>query len=328
MPITDKIAPIVHRVVVLGLDRLIPFDLATPFQVFGDARGADNEQLYDVVLAGRRRGALPTSGGFSIVAPHGLSRLEQADTIVVVGSEPAGVGVDDRIRRVLRQAHRRGSRLLSICTGAFVLAECGILDGRRATTHWRYSELFSKRYPRVDLDPAVLFVHDDDNLLTSAGAAAGIDLCLYVIFLDHGAGVANRAARSTVSAPHRSGGQAQFIERPLAAEQPRSLEATRRWALEHLAEPLGLDRLARQAAISRRTLVRRFADEMGTTPLQWLIEQRIFLARQLLEQTDLPIDHVARHSGFGSAPTLRLHFRRTLGTSPKAYRDSFGGDRA
>jgi transcriptional regulator GlxA family with amidase domain len=314
-----------HRVVVLALHGVIPFHLAIPFQVFCNARGADGQPLYDVVVAGRRRGELATSGGFSIVVPHGLARLEQADTIVVVGSEPPGAGVDDRVHRALRGAARRRVRMLSICTGAFVLAECGLLDGRRATTHWRYCELLSERYRRVAVDPAVLFV-DDDELLTSAGAACGIDLCLYVVSLDHGAQIANRAARTTVSTPHRSGGQAQFIERPLVSVEPHSLEATRQWALQHLGEPLSLDDLARQAAVSRRTLVRRFAAEMGTTPLQWLNEQRMWVARQLLEQTDLPIDHVAQHSGFGSTPTLRFHFRRTLGTSPKAYRDSFRGE--
>lgn len=322
MPIGANIGP-VHRVVVLGLERVIPFDLAIPFQVFGDARGPDGRPLYDVVLAGRRRETLVTSAGFSIVVSKGLSRLARADTVVTVGSEPAGAGVDDDVRAALRKALHRGTRILSVCTGAFVLAEAGLLDGRRATTHWRHSALFRERYPRVELDAAVLYTHDG-QVLTSAGAAAGIDLCLHVVSLDYGAEVANSVARSTVSAPHRSGGQAQFIEAPLPAGTARRLDATRDWALRHLDEAISLDDLARHAAISRRTLVRRFASETGTTPLQWLIEQRLLLARRLLEQTDLSIEDVVWRCGFGSPATLRLHFRRSLGTNPHAYRDAFG----
>ena len=312
-----------HRVAVLGLERVIPFDMAIPFQVFGDARGADEQPLYEVVLAGRRRGMLATSAGFSIVMPNGLSHLAHADTIVTVGSEPAGTGVDGEVCAALRQALRRGARILSICTGAFVLAEAKLLDGRRATTHWRHCEVFRTRYPRDDLDAAVLYTHDG-QLLTSAGAAAGIDLCLHVVSLDYGAAVANSVARSTVSAPHRSGGQAQFMDAPIPSGTARSLGPTREWARLHLDEAIGLGDLARHAAMSRRTLVRRFTSEAGTTPLKWLIDQRLLLARQLLEQTDLDLGEIVRRCGFGSPATLRLHFRRTLGTSPSAYRDAFG----
>jgi transcriptional regulator GlxA family with amidase domain len=311
-----------HRVAVLGLEGVIPFDLAIPFQIFGDARGADERPLYEVVLAGRRRGTLATSADFSIVIRNGLSRLARADTIVTVGSEPAGTGVDGEVCAALRKALRRGARILSICTGAFVLAEAQLLDGRRATTHWRHCELFRTRYPRVDLDASVLYTHDG-QLLTSAGAAAGIDLCLHVVSLDHGAAVANSVARSTVSPPHRSGGQAQFIEAPIPGTA-HSLESTRDWARAHLDRAISLDDLARHAAVSRRTLVRRFTSEAGTTPLQWLIEQRLMLARQLLEQTDLPLEDIVRRCGFGSPSSLRLHFRRALGTSPNAYREAFG----
>lgn len=312
-----------QQVVVLGLDRVIPFDLAIPFQVFGDARGTGGEPLYEVVLAGRRRGMLATSAGFSIVMPNGLSRLARAATIVTVGSEPAGAGVDDEVCQALRKAMRRGARILSICTGAFVLAEAGLLDGRRATTHWRLREQFHERYPRVELDTAVLY-QDDGQLLTSAGAAAGIDLCLYVVSLDHGADVANSVARSTVSAPHRSGGQAQFIEAPLPKGPGRGLESTRDWARQHLDEAISVDHLARQADVSRRTLVRRFTSETGMTPLQWVLDKRLMLARRLLEQTDLSVDQIVQRCGFGSPATLRLHFRRSLGTSPIAYRGAFG----
>jgi transcriptional regulator GlxA family with amidase domain len=311
-----------HTVVVLALQGAIPFDLAIPFQVFGDAATAIGEPLYQVSLAARRRGPLTTSEGFSIIVPRGLSALAPADTIVVIGSEPPGAGTDDDVLSALRRAKRRGVRLLSICTGAFVLAEAGLLDGRKATTHWRYCEDFGRRYPRVSLDRAVLFV-EEGELMTSAGAAAGIDLCLHVVARDYGADVANRAARRTVSAPHRSGGQAQFIETPLPTVPERGLDACRQWALEHLAERITLSRLARQAVMSPRTFLRHFKAETGTTPQQWLIEQRVSLARRLLEQTDLPIDEVARRSGFGSAQTLRLHFRKVLKLSPTVYRGGF-----
>jgi len=312
-----------HQVVVLALERVIAFDMAIPFQVFGDARSPEDRPLYATVLAGRRRGNLTTSAGFSVVVPQGLARLSSADTIVTVGSEPAGSGVDDEVCRALRHAYARGARILSICTGAFVLAESRLLDGRRATTHWRHRESFRERFPRVELDSAVLYTHDD-RLLTSAGAAAGIDLCLYVVALDHGAEVANAVARSTVSAPHRRGGQAQYIESPLAGLSEGGLESTREWARQHLGELVTIDELARQAAVSRRTLMRRWMSETGSTPLQWLIEQRLSLARRLLEQTDLTINDIVQRCGFGSAATLRLHFRRAVGTSPHAYRDAFG----
>jgi transcriptional regulator GlxA family with amidase domain len=316
-----------HRVAVLGLEGVIPFDLGIPFQVFGDARDADERPLYDVSFAARRRGLVRTSAGFSIAAPFGLSRLDWAQTVVVVGSDPPQAGVDRQVRAALRSAQRRGARLASICTGAFVLAECGLLDDRRATTHWRYCDDFHERYPQVKLDPAVLFI-EEGELLTSAGAAAGIDLCLHVVSVDYGLEVANRVARRTVSAPHRSGGQAQFIETPMPSPRLQSLESTRGWALEHLHEPISLDDLARRAAVSVRTLVRHFRSETGTTPLQWLTEQRLLLARRLLEQTDLPVEVVARRSGFGSGQTLRLRFRQALGTTPRDYREAFGAARA
>ncbi len=314
----------VHRIAVLALDRVIPFDMAIPFQVFGDARGANDEPLYEVALAGRRNGLVTTCAGFAISVPHGLAALARADSIVVVGSEPAGTGVDLAVRAALRRATERGARILSICTGAFVLAEAGLIDGRRATTHWRQRDRFRRRYPRVNLDAAVLYTHDGP-FLTSAGAAAGIDLCLHVIALDHGVDVANAVARATVSPPHRSGGQAQFFEEPLPRTGAAGLEATRNWARQHLNEAIRLEDLARRAAVSRRTLVRRFASETGTTPLRWLIEERLRLARLLLERTGLSVDAIAQQSGFGSAATLRLHFRRILATSPTAYRTAFGG---
>jgi AraC family transcriptional activator FtrA len=223
----------------------------------------------------------------------------------------------------LRAAHRRGARIMSVCTGAFVLAAAGLLDGRPATTHWMYTEELAARFPEVRVDPRVLYV-DDGDVLTSAGTAAGIDLCLHVVRLDHGAEVANAVARRMVVPPHRDGGQAQYVESPLASgpgDDP--LGGTLGWALEHLDEPLSVADLARRAAISPRSFARHFLRVTGTTPHQWLLSQRLLLAERLLESSDLSVERVASRSGFGSAAALRAHFQRARATSPSAYRRLF-----
>jgi AraC family transcriptional regulator, transcriptional activator FtrA len=212
----------------------------------------------------------------------------------------------------------------SICTGAFVLAQAGLLDGRRATTHWAYAERLAERYPAVTVNPGVLYV-DEGDVLTSAGVAAGIDLCLHLVRRDHGAEVANAVARRIVVAPHRDGGQAQFVEAPLPVGEGRGLEATRAWAARRLREPLTVAAMARHAACSERTFARRFRAETGTTPLQWLLGQRVLHARRLLEATDLPVEDVADAAGFGTAASLRSHFRRATATTPLAYRRTFRG---
>ena len=312
-----------HRVVVLALPGVIPFDMAIPFQVFGDAYGTHGEPLYEVMLAGSHRGSLPTSAGFSVVVDRGISALEGAQTIVVVGSEPALTAIDETVRVALLGAMKRGVRLMSICTGAYVLAETGLLEGRRASTHWKHGERFRSRYPGVELDTRALYT-DDGQLLTSAGAAAGIDLCLHVVARDYGVAAANAVARSTVSAPYRRGGQAQYIEVAGLSPTANGLETTRQWARNRLDSPISLEDLARHAAVSRRTLVRKFLAETGTSPLKWLTEQRVLLARDLLEQRVHPLEDVARRAGFGSQAAMRLHFRRSLATSPSAYREEFG----
>jgi transcriptional regulator GlxA family with amidase domain len=224
----------------------------------------------------------------------------------------------------LRQAAERGARVLSICTGAFALAHAGLLDGRRATTHWAFAAELSRRFPAVEVDPAVLYV-DEGAVMTSAGLSAGIDLCLHAIREDCGAAVGERVARQMVAAPHREGGQAQFIERPrLVRDAPTgSLEETRRWAAARLEQPLDVAAMASHASVSPRTFARRFREETGTTPLQWLLSQRVHEARRLLEETELPVDAVAWRSGFGTAASLREHFRRFTATTPTAYRRSF-----
>jgi transcriptional regulator GlxA family with amidase domain len=317
--------PRAHRVVALALQDVVLLDLAAPAHLFGHC-GAPH---YSFTLAGLRRGPVRSSTGIDVMAAAGIRALQDADTIVVPGigpdADPTGFA---EAARAVAAAHAAGARVMSICTGAFVLAESGVLDGRRATTHWDSTERLARRYPRVSVDPSVLYV-DEGDVLTSAGVAAGLDLCLHVIRRDHGAELAAHIARRTVVAPHRDGGQAQFVTRPIAAEAPgaggASLESTRSWALERLDQPLDVATLARRACMSPRSFARRFRQETGTTPAQWVLDQRTRVAQSLLETTNLPIEHVAVRTGFGSATTLRTHFGRRLATTPTAYRRAFRG---
>jgi transcriptional regulator GlxA family with amidase domain len=235
----------------------------------------------------------------------------------------------DALLDALRAAYDRGARLMSFCSGAFALAHAGLLDGRRATTHWMYAEKLAAQFPLVDVDAAVLYV-DAGRILTSAGTAAGIDLCLHLVRLDHGAEVANAVARRMVVPPHRDGGQAQFVEAPMAAQIDGDdpFTATLDWAVEHLDQPLSVELLAQRAAMSPRTFARRFRASSGATPHQWLLKQRVVLAMRLLETTDQPVERIASRCGFGSAAVLRTHFQRHVGTSPAGYRRTFCGDRA
>jgi transcriptional regulator GlxA family with amidase domain len=308
-----------HHVTVLALPDVVAFDLSTPAQVFGNEPGR-----YVFSACGVRPGRVPTTTGFAIDVPHGLEALAQADTVLVPGLRPAQWPPPPAVLDALRAAHARGARVASICTGAFVLAHAGLLDGRRATTHWAHAEQLAERYPAVTVDPGVLYV-DEGDVLTSAGVAAGIDLCLHLVRRDHGAEVANAAARRIVVAPHRDGGQAQFVEAPLPPAGERGLAPTRAWAAQRLREPLTVAAMARHAACSERTFARRFRAETGTTPLQWLLRQRVLHARRLLEGTDMPVEDVAGHAGFGTAASLRSHFRRATATTPVAYRRSFRG---
>jgi AraC family transcriptional activator FtrA len=303
-------------VVTLALDRVVAFDMATPAQVF---RGP-----YAFALAAAAPGPVATSTGFAVVADHGLEALGRADTVIVPGYDGVDRPPPPAVLDALRAAHARGARTVSICTGAFALAHAGLLDGRRATTHWKWAGLLAEAFPAIDVDPGVLYV-DEGDVLTSAGVAAGIDLCLHLVRCDHGAEVAARVARRIVVAPHRDGGQAQFVDRPLPAAAGDGLEATRRWALERLERPLGVGALARHACMSPRTFARRFRAETGTTPLQWLLHERVLEARRLLEASDLPVEDVATRCGFGSAASLREHFGRATATTPTAYRRSFRG---
>jgi AraC family transcriptional activator FtrA len=314
--------PAPHRVVALALPGTVLLDLAAPAHVFGALGG----RRYEFVLCSLDARPVATTSGFPIQAQRGLQALEQGDTIVVPGYERIEDPPPARVLRALRDAHARGARVMSICVGAFALAHAGLLDGRRVTTHWRHAALLAERFPAVEVDPDVLYV-DAGPVLTSAGVAAGLDLCLHVLRRDHGAEVAARVARRMVLAPHRDGGQAQFIERPLApAPDPfggASLEPTRAWTLERLHEPLDVAAMARHACVSPRTFARRFRAETGTTPLQWLLRQRVLAARRLLEATDEPVETIALRCGFGGAPSLREHFARATATTPTAYRRAF-----
>ena len=307
-----------HRVVALVFPGVVAFDLATPAQVFGHRV---ERRRYAFSVASPTPGPLPTATGFDVVAARGLEALEDADTVIVPGHADVAREWPEEALAALRAFE---GRVVSICTGAFVLAAAGLLDGLRATTHWYDAPRLAAMYPAVDVDPDVLYV-DEGRILTSAGVAAGIDLCLYLTRLDHGAEVANAVARRIVVAPHRSGGQAQFVDRPLPSAAAEGLEATRAWALERLAAPLTVADLARHAVMSERSFLRRFRAETGTTPMRWLIEQRVAHARRLLEATDLPVEGVAAESGFGTAAGLREHFGRAVQTTPTAYRRAFRG---
>jgi len=313
-----------HRVVVLLLPPVVGFDATIPPQLLGSAADEADRGLYDVTTAGLSREPVPTRSGYAMVPAAGPEALAEAETVVVPGTgfAPAWSGVlDPALRAALAQV-RPGTRTVSICTGAFVLASAGLLDGRPATTHWRYAENFRRLYPRVLLDEDRLFV-DDGDVLTSAGLAAGIDLCLHLIRRDHGAAVANQAARRNVVPAWRDGGQAQFIERPVPVAGSSGTGQARAWALAHLDRPLDVAALAAQARMSVRTFNRRFREETGHSPGAWLTEQRVEHARSLLETTDLPVDAVAQRAGLGTGATLRQRLRERVGVSPSAYRRAF-----
>jgi transcriptional regulator GlxA family with amidase domain len=308
-----------HRVVALALPNVVAFDLSVPAQVFGRYEGP-----YAFEACAQRPGRVATTTAFSVHVERGLEALADADTVVVPGFDPPAWELPQPVLAALRAAHERGARVGSICTGAFALAAAGLLDGRRATTHWAYAQRLARMFPEVEVDPGVLYV-DEGDIVTSAGVAAGIDLCLHLVRRDAGAEAANAIARQIVVAPHRDGGQAQFVDAPLPAADERGLARTRAWALDRLREPLTVAAMARHAECSERTFARRFRAETGTTPLQWLLRERVLHARRLLEATDLPVEDVACEAGFGTATSLRTHFRRSTATSPVAYRRAFRG---
>jgi AraC family transcriptional activator FtrA len=299
------------------------FDFACACEVFGFDRSDIVAPWYRFLVVSQDTPPIRTATGFLMHPELGLDALDEADTIVLPG------WVEDRgtsrreLLEALRVAYDRGARLMSICIGAFILAEAGLLDGRRATTHWRFADRLKERYPEVDVDPTVLYV-DDGQVLTSAGVAAGIDLGLHIIRLDYGADVANQVARRIVMPPHREGGQAQYIEAPMPRTSNNDpIAEALEWIMEHLDQRLSVDQLARRAAMSPRTFIRHFKAATGTTPLDWILGQRIQVAQRLLETTDLPVERIAEHAGFGSVASMRRHFARRVRTSPQAYRRTF-----
>ncbi|MEW2632786.1 helix-turn-helix domain-containing protein [Streptomyces sp. NPDC048389] len=320
-----------HRVVVLALTGLLPFELGIPHRIFGRAVAADGSPLYETVTCGLTAGPIRTDADFAVTVEHGPQILATADTVVVPASYELGpVYEEGRLTEDLAAALayvRPGTRMVSICTGGYVLAAAGYLDGRPATTHWSSAEHFQRLFPSVAVDTDVLFI-DDGDVLTSAGVAAGIDLCLHIVRRDHGAAVANDVARRTVVPPHRDGGQAQYIHRPVPEPQVATTATARAWALGRLHEPLQLRELAEQESMSVRTFTRRFREEVGISPGQWLTQQRVERARHLLESTDLSIDQVATDAGFGTAQSMRQHLQAALGVPPTVYRRTFRDRRA
>ncbi|MEL5957266.1 helix-turn-helix domain-containing protein [Streptomyces sp. CLV115] len=320
-----------HRIAVLALDGLLPFELGIPQRIFGRAFGQEPHEegrsLYEVVTCSvRPPGPVGTDADFTITVEHGPETLATADTVVIPTSYQLGPVFDEgRLTDELAAAFthiRPGTRMVSICTGSYVLAAAGYLDGRPATTHWSHADHFQRLFPEVRVDPDVLFI-DDGEVLTSAGVAAGIDLCLHIVRRDHGTAVANDVARRTVVPPHRDGGQAQYIRRPVPDTQFATTTTARTWALGRLERPILLRDMAQQESMSVRTFTRRFREEVGVSPVQWLTRQRVERARQLLESTDLSIDQVARDAGFGTPTSLRQHLQAALGVSPTVYRRTF-----
>ncbi|MFI8513353.1 helix-turn-helix domain-containing protein [Streptomyces sp. NPDC085460] len=300
-------------------DGMLHFELAVAQEVFGSAPDAVGVPWYDLTVCGP--GPVPF-GPFRLAPDHGLDRLADAGTVVVPGWADVDVEPSAELVGALRAAHAAGARIVSLCTGAFVLAAAGLLDGRRATTHWAHADALAARHPEVEVDPDVLYV-DGGSVLTSAGKAAALDLCLHVVRLDHGSAVANAVARRLVVPPHRSGGQAQFVTAPVPAQDDHPLTALFPWIVERLDRPMTVEDLARRAGLSSRQLTRHFRAATGTTPLQWLLAQRIRRAQELLERTDDGVDAIAAATGMGTATTLRRHFNRTLGVPPDSYRRTF-----
>ncbi|WP_395105193.1 helix-turn-helix domain-containing protein [Actinomadura sp. SCN-SB] len=313
-----------HLVAVVAFDGMAPFELSSVVEVFRP-RPDLGVPWYDLRVCSPRPGPLRFLGGFTVTTEHGMDVLADADTVVVPQVPDIHGDIPEPVVDALKRAHARGARIVSICSGAFALAAAGLLDGREATTHWRFADTLRRRFPRVRVTPDVLYV-DGDDVLTGAGSAAGLDLCLHLVRKDHGARIANSVARRLVIPPHREGGQAQFVEAavpsgPDPADDP--VARAMAWALDHLAEPITVAALAEQARLAPRTFIRHFHRTTGTSPLRWVIHQRIMASLPLLENGALPIERIGAMVGFESPATFRHHFARAMKTSPSAYRQMF-----
>lgn len=313
-----------HQVAVLAFDGMAPFELGSVVEVFGLPRPELEVPWYDLRVCAPAPGRpMRAVGGFTMTAEYGLDEFAAADTVMVVAVPDVRREVPAEIVEALRAAHANGARVVSICSGAFALAAAGLLDGREATTHWRYAGLLQRSYPQVRVNPDVLYV-DNGDVLTSAGSAAGLDLCLHLIRSDHGARVANAVARRLVIPPHREGGQAQYVEAAVTeAPEDDAIARAMTWALEHLAEPITVAELARRAHLSTRTFIRHFGRQTGTSPVRWVVVQRVMASLPLLEGTTMPIEEVGAAVGFESPVTFRHQFGRAMRTSPSAYRRTF-----
>ncbi|MBN0048133.1 helix-turn-helix domain-containing protein [Streptomyces actuosus] len=316
--------PSPYRVALVAFPGIRAFDVSVITEVWGTDRTDRGAPAFDLRRVAGDRTPVPMRGGLSLLPDRTLAWLDRADLIVVPGLDDHLTPAPPPVLDALRRAHARGTALAALCAGAFTLAQAGLLDGRRAITHWKLAGLLREHHPRVTVVPDALFI-EDANIWTAAGTAAGIDLCLHLVRRTHGAEAAATIARSMVTAPFRTGTQAQFIERPTphTDRDADTLAAVREHALRHLHEPLTVADLADRAGMSARTFARRFTAETGTTPLRWLLDQRIAAAQKLLERTDLPMPEVARRAGFGSEVTMRQHFAARLATSPRAYRAAF-----
>lgn len=312
-----------RNVAVLVYDRVAPFELGVLCEAFGADRTDDDIALIDFAVCGAAPGPVRTTLGFALQVEHGLDRVAQAD-LVAVPAMPRGDAVPEPILAALRAAHARGARIMSVCTGAFTLGAAGLLDDRDCTTHWKYSAELARRYPLARVQPEVLYV-DSGQVVTSAGSAAGLDAALHIWRQEFGAAVASKVARRMVVPPHRAGGQAQFIRRPVADCSAATLGPVLTWIVAHLEDDLDVESLARRFAMSPRTFARRFVAETGVTPHSWVTAQRVRLAEEMLEASDLPIETVAQRVGFSSAATLRHHFGRARSLSPMEYRRRFTG---
>lgn len=316
------------NVAVAVLDGLSPFELGVVCEAFGIDRAVDGFPTYDFAVCSPAARPVVTKSGFTVSPSHDLTRLDEADLVVVPAISPfASASLPaspPELNEHLRAARERGARVMSVCSGAFFLGEAGLLDGRACTTHWMYADLLQSMFPAARVDPNVLYV-EDEGIYTSAGTAAGLDLCLHIIRQEHGTAVANMMARRMVVPPHREGGQAQFIKAPVPIRQAEGLDPLLAWMVEHVDQDHAIEELARRVHMSPRTFARRFRAETGSTPHRWMTNQRVLLAQQLLEETDEPVDVIAGRCGFGSAATLRHHFGQWLGTTPQAFRASFRG---
>lgn len=315
-------APINRRLVLLAYECLCTFEFGIAVEAFGRADDVFGEPLYDLCVASVEEGTFGAQGGVRLVVDGGLELLENAGTIVIPGWRSVHEPASDRLITALQKAHSNGTRIVSICAGSFVLGEAGLLDGKRATAHWNSTEILAQRFPKVQVEHGMIYV-DEGSVITSAGGAAGVDLCLHLIRRDYGIEVANRTARRMVTPPLREGNQAQLIQQPVPLRQTKTLAPLLDDLRSHLNTPLVIEQLASQAGMSRRTFLRRFHDATGTTPGEWMLSVRLEKACALLEGGKLSIERVAEQAGFGSPETLRHHFRQRLNTTPTKWRKEF-----